>query len=150
MENLGQNFCVKGRFCKSVYYYYYYFTIIEHVNIGNKEELRILTCARAYSSSLWWPELFSNTTVISKLYLSTWANFPLILFKTHAGLSSRMSAVVDSGSKSRFFLTFCFGEGGLLGRPALSSYSWDKETRDNWACPVLIWWSPSECKKAVL
>lgn len=48
------------------------------------------------------------------------------LVGTHAGLSSRMSAVVESGSKSRFFLTFCFGEGGLLARPAWSSYSWEK------------------------
>lgn len=56
------------------------------------------------------------------------------LVGTHAGLSSRMSAVVESGSKSRFFLTFCFGEGGLLARPAWSSYSWEKTPGLRAAC----------------
>lgn len=35
--------------------------------------------------------------------------------------------VVERGSKSIFFLTFCFGEGGLLGRPGLFSYSKNAE-----------------------
>lgn len=44
---------------------------------------------------------------------------------TYAGRSSRMSAVVDRGSKSRFFLTLCLGDVGVPGpkRPFLVSYS---------------------------
>lgn len=45
--------------------------------------------------------------------------------ETYAGLSSRMSAVVERGSKSRFFLTPCLGDVGLPGPalPLFVSYS---------------------------
>lgn len=48
---------------------------------------------------------------------------------TYAGLSSSMRAVVESGSKSRFFLTFCLGDVGLPGPalPLFVSYSWQQQ-----------------------
>lgn len=96
-----------------------------------------LTSAVAHSSSLCVPSsLLMERCLISEVPLSTKANTQA-LPGTHAGLSSRMSAVVESGSKSRFFLTFCFGEGGLLARPAWSSYSWDKDTRVTAGLPAL-------------
>lgn len=44
---------------------------------------------------------------------------------TYAGLSSSISAVVERGSKSRFFLTLCLGDVGLPGPalPLFVSYS---------------------------
>lgn len=44
---------------------------------------------------------------------------------TYAGLSSSISAVVERGSKSRFFLTLCLGDVGLPdpALPLFVSYS---------------------------
>ena len=48
---------------------------------------------------------------------------------TYAGLSSSISAVVESGSKSKFFLTLCLGDFGLPGPdlPLFVSYSWQQK-----------------------
>lgn len=77
-----------------------------------------------------WKMCDSPTTKISQTEI-------MCVF-TYAGLSSSISAVVESGSKSRFFLTLCLGDVGLPGPalPLFVSYSWQQQQQQ--MCGVLI------------